>query len=153
MNGYLEFYKQTQVHYRLPFYTVSLINTALMFVQAFIQHFYQDNFTDRCLKAGIKTPIGYVCLLTTFELLLIAFINISYIGKLSLLYLKHFIMFYAVRVRKFNIKQPPPDVQKEEWNACSAPETFAQGEIGYRQLGDRVYDFLEKQVNVYFFLS
>lgn len=46
------------------------------------------------------------------------------------------------------MKQPPPDVQKEEWNACSAPETFAQGEIGYRQLGDRVYDFLEKQVSV-----
>lgn len=82
MNGYLEFYKQTQIHYRLPFYTVSLINTALMFVQAFVQHFYQENFTDHCLRGGIKSPIGYLCLLTSFELFLIAFINISYIGEL-----------------------------------------------------------------------
>lgn len=59
-----------------------------------------------------------------------------------------FLQFHSitVRVRNFNVLQPPPDVQKEEWNACSAPEAFAQGEIGYRQLGDRVYDFLEKQV-------
>lgn len=87
MNGYLEFYKQTQLHHRLPFYTVSLINTALMFVQGFIQHFYQDNFTDRCLKGGIKSPIGYQCLLTSFELFFIAFINISYIREWSLIML------------------------------------------------------------------
>lgn len=52
-------------------------------------------------------------------------------------------------MRKFNTLQPPPDVQKEEWNACSSPENFAQGEIGYRQLGDKVYDFLEKQVGFF----
>lgn len=148
MNGYLEFYKQTQVHHRLPFYTVSLINTVLMFIQAFIQHFYQDNFTDRCLKGGIKSPIGYVCLLTSFEFLCIAFVNISYIGKLRIIRVFVLKWLFVVRVRQFNIKKPPPDVQKEEWNACSAPETFAQGEIGYRQLGDKVYDFLEKQVRL-----
>lgn len=53
---------------------------------------------------------------------------------------------FVVKVRKFNDLKPPPDVQREEWNACALPENFAQGEIGYRQLGDKVYDFLEKQV-------
>lgn len=81
MNGYLEFYKKTQIHHRLPFYTVSLINTALMFVQAFVQHFYKEHFNDYCLRGGIKSPIGYLCLLTTFELFLIAFIEINYIGR------------------------------------------------------------------------
>lgn len=47
---------------------------------------------------------------------------------------------------KFNRLQPPPDVQKEEWNACSSVDSFAQGEVGYRQRSDKVYDFIEKQV-------
>lgn len=50
------------------------------------------------------------------------------------------------KVHKFNKLKSPPDVQREEWNACSSAESFAQGEIGYRQLGDKVYDFIEKQV-------
>lgn len=50
-------------------------------------------------------------------------------------------------MQQFNIQKPPPDIQKEEWTACVSPENFEQNEIGYRQLGDKVYDFLEKQVN------
>lgn len=51
-------------------------------------------------------------------------------------------------MRRFNSVKPPPDVQREEWTACYSPDNFAQGEIGYRQLGDKVYDFLEKQVRI-----
>lgn len=40
-------------------------------------------------------------------------------------------------------------MQKEEWTACTSPENFGQNEIGYRQLGDKVYDFLEKQVSFF----
>lgn len=52
-----------------------------------------------------------------------------------------------MKVKNFNKTRPPPDVQKEEWTACTSPENFGQNEIGYRQLGDKVYDFLEKQVS------
>lgn len=51
-------------------------------------------------------------------------------------------------MRRFNKIKPPPDVQREEWNACSSSDSFAQGEIGYRQMGDKVYDFLEKQADM-----
>lgn len=55
-------------------------------------------------------------------------------------------VYVSVRVVKFNKLKPPPDVQKEEWNACSSIDSFAQGEVGYRQRSDKVYDFIEKQV-------
>lgn len=52
-------------------------------------------------------------------------------------------------VNNFNKQKPPPDVQKQEWIACSAPEVAPQDEAGFRQLGDKVCDLLEKQVSVF----
>lgn len=50
-------------------------------------------------------------------------------------------------MRRFNKQQSPPDVQKEEWNACSNENSFVQNEVGVRQMGDKAFDFIEKQVN------
>lgn len=132
MNGYLDFYKKTQLHHKLPLYVVSLWNAALLLIQAVMQHFYPDNFAEKCLSGDVLSPVNYICAFVTVEFCVIFGINVNYI----------------LRVNKFNKIRPPPDVQKEEWNACSSSETFAQGEMGYRQLGDRVYDFLEKQADM-----
>lgn len=43
-----------------------------------------------------------------------------------------------------------PDVQKEEWQACSTNEGFAENEVGYRQDDEHMKDFVEKQVSVAF---
>lgn len=47
------------------------------------------------------------------------------------------------------MQHPLPDVQREDWIACSANEAFAQGEVGIQPNGDRVNDFIEKQVIKY----
>lgn len=51
-----------------------------------------------------------------------------------------------MKVINFNKQKPPPDVQKEEWITCANPESMNPNEIGYKQLGDKVVDLLEKQV-------
>lgn len=53
-------------------------------------------------------------------------------------------------MQRFNKQKPLPDVQKEEWNACSTVEGIPQGEIGVISHGERVNDFIEKQV-IYFY--
>ncbi|KAF5308172.1 hypothetical protein FQR65_LT06352 [Abscondita terminalis] len=132
INGYLDFYKSTQVHHQLPIYIVSMWTAAILLLQALMQHFYHDDFTERCVKRGFLSPLSYMCLMISVEFCVVFGVSINYI----------------VQVRKFNKHKPPPDVQRDEWNACSSSETFAQGEIGYRQLGDKVYDFLEKQADL-----
>ncbi|RZC04995.1 transmembrane protein 192 [Asbolus verrucosus] len=131
--GYLEFYQKTQVHYRLPLYIVSLWNAIMMLIQALMQQYYPDNFAEKCIKGGTMSPIGYLCAFITFEFCLIAGININYI----------------VKVWRFNKQKAPPDVQKEEWNACISPEAT---EIGSPMTGEKLYDFLQKQADLIRFL-
>lgn len=57
--------------------------------------------------------------------------------------------FLLVKVTNFNKQKPPPDVQKEEWITCANPESMNPNEIGYKQLGDKVVDLLEKQVGLF----
>nr|XP_023027597.1 transmembrane protein 192 isoform X1 [Leptinotarsa decemlineata] len=137
LNGYLEFYQKTKLHISLPFYIISLWSVVLMFVQALMQHFYPDDFAKKCVQGGTFTPVSYLCALITLETCLIAGININYMMK----------------VRNFNIQKAPPDVQKQEWLNCGVPETVTQSEVGYRQMGDKVYDLLEKQADLIRFLK
>lgn len=132
MNGYLDFYKKTQVHHRLPLYIVSLWNAGILLLQALMQHYYEDGFAEKCIKAGVLSPVSYFLALMTVEICVIFGVNIDYI----------------VKVRRFNKQQSPPDVQKEEWNACSNENSFVQNEVGVRQMGDKAFDFIEKQADM-----
>ncbi|KAJ3637810.1 hypothetical protein MTP99_001237 [Tenebrio molitor] len=132
--GYLEFYNDTKIHHQLPLYVVSLWNTIIMCVQAIAQQFYPDNFAEKCIKSGTMSPITYLCAFITFEFCVIAGININYI----------------IRVQRFNKQKAPPDVQKEEWNACMSPEPT---EIGSPMRGEKLYDFLQKQADLIRFLK
>ncbi|KAL3286259.1 hypothetical protein HHI36_000769 [Cryptolaemus montrouzieri] len=137
INGYLDFYNKTHVQHRLPLYVVSLWNAVIMLIQTIMQHFYPDNFEEECLKGGALSPISYLCAFITVEFFIIAGINVDYI----------------VKVRKFNKQRMPPDVQKEEWATVSNPEGLNQAEIGYRRLGDKLYDFIEKQADLIRYLK
>lgn len=55
-----------------------------------------------------------------------------------------------MKVHKFNRQQAPPDVQREEWNACANPETI---EVGAPMAGERLQDFLQKQADLIRFLK
>ncbi|XP_044745068.1 transmembrane protein 192 isoform X1 [Coccinella septempunctata] len=132
INGYLDFYNKIRIQHRLPFYVVSLWNAVIMLIQTIMQHFYPDHFEQECLKGGVLSPISYLCAFITVEFLVIAGVNIDYI----------------VKVRRFNMQKMPPDVQKEEWASASNTDGLNQAEIGYRQLGDKFYDFVEKQADL-----
>lgn len=61
---------------------------------------------------------------------------------------------FLVRVYNFNKTEPLPDVQREDWTACSTSDGFAnQTELGYRPNGDRVSDFIEKQCDLIRYLK
>lgn len=81
MNGYLEFYKNTETHASLPIIIVSLWTVALLFVQTLMQHYYPDNFAEKCLKGGTLSPRAYLCGLITVEFCILAGVNISYMSK------------------------------------------------------------------------
>lgn len=57
---------------------------------------------------------------------------------------------FLVKVQRFNKQKPPPDVQREEWNACVSPEAT---EIGSPLRGEKLYDFLQKQADLIRFLK
>lgn len=86
LNGYLDFYKQTQLLHRSPLYVVSLINTTLMLLQGLMQHIYQDEFQNKCLKGGPFSPVGYLSIIISFEFFVIAVVSISYTCKYTFLY-------------------------------------------------------------------
>lgn len=134
--------------HQLPLYIVSLWNATILILAALMQHFYPDNFAEKCISDGLLSPVSYLCALITFEFCLLFSININYIrkqgDKLGGAILN---VYFAVKVRKFNIQQASPDVQRAEWNACSSLDSVQQGEVGFRQLGDKVYDMIEKQVS------
>lgn len=85
MNGYLNFYNHTLIHHKMPLYVVSLSNATILFIQALMQHFYPDNFAEKCISNHIFTPINYVCAFITLEFCLIAGININYIRMWNIL--------------------------------------------------------------------
>lgn len=137
LNGYFDFHKSTQVHSGVPLVVVSLWTVVLLLVQTLMQHYYPDNFLERCIKGGSFSPKFNLCAIITLECLVIAGVNSSYI----------------VKVMKFNREKAPPDVQRSDWLASANPDTFSQNEIGYQEMGGRVYDFLEKQAELITFLK
>lgn len=137
LDGYLDFYTSTETHTSLPLIVVSLWTVLLLFVQTLMQHYYPDDFAEKCINGGSLSPKAYLCALITIEFCLLFGINVSYIMK----------------VIQFNKQQAPPDVQQGEWLASSNPETFTQNEVGYREMGSKVYDFLEKQAELIRYLK
>ncbi|GLV36642.1 uncharacterized protein CBL_07861 [Carabus blaptoides fortunei] len=137
LNGYLEFYKKTYIHHRLSFYVVSLWTCVLLLLQTIMQHYYPDNFAEQCIRKDLLTPLNYICAVITLEVCVLFGITTNYI----------------VKVQKFNKLKILPDVQKEEWQACSTNEGIAGNEVGYRQQGDRMNDFVEKQADLIRYLK
>nr|CAI5847161.1 unnamed protein product [Callosobruchus analis] len=132
LNGYFEFHKKSQVQVVLPLYIVSLWSVLLMFIQTLMQHFYPDDFAEKCLKGGALSPISYVCAFIIVESCIIAGVNVNYIMK----------------VRNFNKVKPLPDVLKDDWMpGGTSPINVGEGEVGYRSPEANVSDLLEKQAN------
>lgn len=80
MNGYHEFHKEIAVHKTIPLYLVSLWNTAILLVQALLQHYYGTDFVAHCLDT-ILSPIVYISMFSGVESLILLVVYSSYIGK------------------------------------------------------------------------
>ncbi|CAH1988671.1 unnamed protein product [Acanthoscelides obtectus] len=132
LNGYLEFHKESQAHVALPLYIVSLWSVVLMFIQTLMQHFYPDDFAEKCLKGGALSPISYVCAFIVVESCVLAGVNVNYILK----------------VRNFNKLKSPPDVLKDEWMPGTSPINAAEGEVGYKSPEGSALDLFEKQADL-----
>ncbi|XP_050305765.1 transmembrane protein 192 isoform X2 [Anthonomus grandis grandis] len=137
LSGYLDFYKETETHSGLPLIIVSVWTVALLFVQTLMQHFYPDNFYEKCIHGGTMSPKAYLCALITLEFCVITGVNINYINK----------------VMQFNKQQAPPDVLKSEWTNAAEVDGVPHTEVGYREMGSKVYELLEKQADLIQYLK
>lgn len=128
MNGYHDFHRATAMHKGLPLHVVSLWNTAILAVQALMQHYYSDKFTEHCME-GVLSPITYITAFNIAESIVLGCINGSYI----------------VRVRKFNRSGQPPD--------ALVGSSSAEGSLGLLQPPNNPAELIEKQADLINFLK
>jgi hypothetical protein len=95
-----------------------------MAVQTLLQHYYGQNFGEKCIVAGIFSPIIYVTAFSCIETVLFSICHGTYIAK----------------VVKFNRSKPAPD-------ALSGSVRNLSGSLGLTLKDHNVYDLLYKQVS------
>ncbi|XP_055678220.1 transmembrane protein 192 [Lutzomyia longipalpis] len=128
MNGFHDFHRATGVHKSVPLYLVSLWNTAIMAIQALMQHYYGDDFGEHCIQSFFS-PIVYVSVFTAVECGILAIIHGTYIA----------------RVMRFNRARPLPDAMRGSFEGCSS--------VGLTQRNADVAELLEKQADLISFLQ
>lgn len=97
--GYLDFYQSTYQHIRTPLFASSVWNTFFLFLAAILHHTHKINYDEYCRQSEIFTPVNYILLLTTMELMIIVPVYINYISK----YLISFLSFSFFFCRKIII--------------------------------------------------
>ncbi|XP_012273784.1 transmembrane protein 192 isoform X2 [Orussus abietinus] len=139
MAGYLDFYQSTYRHIRIPFFIVSLWNTTYLLLAAIFHHTHKTDYDMYCRSSKWITPVNYVLVFTSLELITI--IVPVYI-------------YYIKRVVRFNRMRLPPDVMCEEWlTSCTQDSYTGSGEVGYRPRGSNVNELLEKQADLIRYLK
>lgn len=94
MNGYHDFHRATNVHKGVPFYIVSLWNSAILGVQALMQHYYGPNFGLHCVESWLS-PLVYIVLFSSVETVILALINGCYISESTFhIVFKPFFLYY-----------------------------------------------------------
>ncbi|KAK3932463.1 Transmembrane protein 192 [Frankliniella fusca] len=137
INGYLEFYKQTESHIRIPFYIISLWNAILLVITSVYHHIYSD-LEQRCKAETVSlSPNNVIGALMTLETGILIPV----------------LMTYLVKVRRFNETRPPPDVQREDWMMSFVQNSFPGGEVGYREPNEHIHDLLAKQADLIRYLK
>ncbi|XP_059610357.1 transmembrane protein 192 [Phlebotomus argentipes] len=128
MNGFHDFHRATAVHKSVPFYLVSLWNTAIMAIQTLIQQYYGDDFGEHCIQS-LFSPIVYVSIFSAVETGVLAVIHGTYIS----------------RVMRFNRARPLPDAMRGSFDSGSS--------VGLTQRNADVAELLEKQADLISFLQ
>lgn len=136
--GYLDFYQSTYQQIRAPLFIASLWITCYLLLAVILHHTHKVNYEQYCRASEWFTPLNYILLLTTLELLIIVPVYVNYIK----------------RVMRFNRHRPPPDVIREEWLSSFTQESYAGSNdvIGYHHSGSNLEELLEKQADLIRFL-
>lgn len=79
--GYLDFYQSTYQHIRTPIFVSSLWNTFYLLLAVVLHHTHKMDYEDYCRKSEWFTPVNYIMLLTTLELMVIVPVYTNYISK------------------------------------------------------------------------
>lgn len=133
IHGYLDFYQSTYQHIRTPLFITSLWNTSYLLLAVILHHTHKLNYEAYCRASEWFTPINYILLLTTLELMVIIPVYVNYIK----------------RVLRFNKLRPLPDVKREEWLSSFNQDSYAStSEIGHRHRGLNLEELLEKQADL-----
>lgn len=83
INGYLEFYQSTYQYIRTPLFISSLWSTCYLLLAVILHHTHKIDYEEYCRKSEWFTPLNYILLLTTLELVIIVPAYINYISKYS----------------------------------------------------------------------
>ena len=94
-----------------------------MAVQTLLHHYYGEDFGEKCIVAGIFSPIIYVTAFSSLETLIFFICHGTYIAK----------------VVKFNRSKQVPD-------ALTGSVRSLSGSLGLTLKDHNVYDLLYKQV-------
>ncbi|XP_017890241.1 transmembrane protein 192 isoform X2 [Ceratina calcarata] len=132
--GYFDFYQSTYQQIRAPLFIASLWITCYLLLAVILHHTHKVNYEQYCRASEWFTPLNYILLLTTVEVLIIVPVYINYIK----------------RVMRFNRYRPQPDVIREEWLSSYTQESYSGSNdvVGYRERQSNVEDLLEKQADL-----
>lgn len=81
INGYLDFYQTTYQEIRTPLFITSLWNTCYLLLAVILHHTHKVDYEQYCRASEWLTPLNYIFLLTTVELVIIVPVYINYISK------------------------------------------------------------------------
>ncbi|XP_020298741.1 transmembrane protein 192 isoform X2 [Pseudomyrmex gracilis] len=138
INGYLDFYQTTYRLIRIPFFITSLWNTCYLFLTVILHHTHKVDYEKYCRMSEWFTPLNYIFLLTSIELVIILPAYVNYIKS----------------VMQFNRLRLPPDVTRDEWMSPITQNSYAgMGEVGYHQRGIDLEELLEKQADLIRYLK
>ncbi|XP_043255597.1 transmembrane protein 192 isoform X2 [Colletes gigas] len=133
VHGYLVFYQSTYQQIRAPLFAASLWIMCYLLLAVILHHTHKVNYEQYCRASEWFTPLNYIVLLTTLELMIIVPVYVNYIRK----------------VLRFNRTRPPPDVTREEWLSSFTQDTYAgNGESHHDNRGTNLEELLEKQADL-----
>lgn len=125
-HGYLCFYRKTQILKRVPLYSVSAGNAAILLLSGF----FMEDFTPTHIW-----PVMYAQIIVTLQII-VALAGLT---------------IYTVQVVRFNQRRGLPDVEQEEFNASITQPSATIPDIGYRDAG-YLENLLEKQADMIHYL-
>lgn len=128
--GYLDFYQSTYQNIRTPLFVTSLWITCYLLLAVILHHTHKSNYEQYCRASEWFTPLNYILLLTTLELMIIVPVYVHYIKK----------------VLRFNHLHPPPDVIREEWISSFNHDSY--GEVRSSGTTENLKELLEKQADL-----